>query len=173
MDEAVDSTFELPQLGFRWVRVVSGASSSALEATPSRFTRLEATSERSRSHSKPPGSPLEPARSRRKPPRASRSRWESSPRGRQAREYSRKLDKTEVGATWASRASGASRWLLPEPLEPRDGRSPSLGSLEMGALGASGASRWVLFEPLERRDGRSQSLWSLEIAAPRAFGASR
>ena len=162
MDEAVDSTFELIRLGSRWVPLGRGGSSSALEATPSRFTRLEATSERPRSHSKPPGSPLEPARSRRKPPRASRSRWESSPRGRQAREYSRKPDKTEVGATWASRASGASRWLLPEPLEPRDGRSPSLGSLEMGALGA-----------LERRDGCSSSLWSVEMAAPRASGASR
>ena len=173
MDEAVDSTFELTQLKLRWFAVGPGGSSSVTEATRSHFTRSEATSERSRSHSKPPGSPLEPARSRRKPPRASRSRWESSPRGRQAREYSRKLDKTEVGATWASRASGASRWLLPEPLEPRDGRSRSLGSLEMAAPRASGASRWVFFKPLERRDGRSQSLWSLEIAAPRAFGASR
>ena len=173
MDEALDSTFELPQLTTRWVAVGRGGSSSALEATPSRFTRLEATSERSRSHSKPPGSPLEPARSRRKPPRASRSRWESSPRGRQARESSIKLDKTEVGATWASRASGASRWLLPELLEPRDGCSWSLGSLDTAAPGASAASRWPLPEPLERRDGRSQSLWKLEIAAPRASGSSR
>ena len=162
MDEAVDSTFELTPLSSRRFAMGSGASSSALEATPSRFTRLEATSERSQGHSKPPVSPLEPARSRRKPPRASRSRWESSPRGRQAREYSRKLNKTEVGATWASRASGASRWLLPEPLEPRDGRSR-----------ASGASRWVFLEPLEPRDGCSSSLWSVEMAAPRASGASR
>ena len=170
MDEAVDSTFELGQLDSRWFAVSSGGSSSALGATPSRFTRLEATVERSRSHREALLSRLEAAG---RPPRASQSRWESSPRGLQAREYSRNLDETKVGATWASRASGASRWLLPEPLEPRDGRSQSLGSLEMGALGASGASRWVLFEPLERRDGRSQSLWSLTIAAPRASGASR
>ena len=172
MDEAEDSTFELPRLAFRWFAVISGGSSSALEATRSHFTRLEATSERSQGHSKPPGSPLEPARSRRKASSSLPEPLGELPRGRQAREYSRKLDQTEVGDTWASRASGASRWLLPEPLEPRDGRSPSLGSLEMRALGASGASRWVLFEPLERRDGRSQSLWSLEIAAPQAFGAS-
>ena len=72
----------------------------------------------------------------------------------------------------APRASGASRWPLPEPREPRDGCSWSLWSLAMGALRASGASRWPLPEPLEPRDSCSQSLWSLEIAAPRAPGAS-
>ena len=72
----------------------------------------------------------------------------------------------------APRASGASRWPLPEPREPRDGCSWSLWSLAMGALRASGASRWPLPEPLEPRDSCSQSFWSLEIAAPRAPGAS-
>ena len=73
----------------------------------------------------------------------------------------------------APRASGASRWPLPEPREPRDGCSWSLWSVEMGALRASGASRWPLPEPLEPRDSCSPSLWSLEIAAPRAPVASR
>ena len=36
-----------------------------------------------------------------RPPRTSRSRRETTPRGLQAREHSRKLEKTEVGATWA------------------------------------------------------------------------
>ena len=90
----------------------------------------------------------------------------------------RKLEKTEVGATWASRASGSLRWLLPVPLEPRDGcsRSPgtlecqdscseSLWSFEMAAPRAFGASKELLPEPLEPRTGCSRSLWSLEMAA--------
>ena len=56
-------------------------------------------------------------------------------------------------------ASGASRWVLFEPLERRDGRSQSLWSLEITATRAFGAS---LPEPLGPR-----------IAAPRASGASR
>ena len=83
--------------------------------------------------SEPPGSPLELPRSRRK---ASSSLPEPSggcPRDPEAREYLRKLDKTKVGATWASRASVASRWLLPELLEPRDGCSKGLWSLEIAA----------------------------------------
>ena len=62
----------------------------------------------------------------------------------------------------ALRASGASRWPLPEPLEPRDSCSQSLWSLEIAAPRAPGASRSC-----------SQSLWSLQEAAPRASGASR
>ena len=100
MEEAVDSTFELPRLSSRWVAVGRGGSSSALEATRSHFTRSDVTSERSRSRSKPPGSLLSSFRAAGKPPRASWSRQESSPRHLQAREYSRKLEKTEVGATW-------------------------------------------------------------------------
>ena len=50
----------------------------------------------------------------------------------------------------APRASGASRWLLPEPLERPDSCPQSLWS----------------FEALEPRDGCSQSLWSLEMSAP-------
>ena len=141
MDEAVDSTFELTLPDARWVAVGSGGSSSALEASRSHFTRLEATSERSQGHSKPPGSPLEPAGSRRKASSSLQEPLGDSPRGLQAREYSRKLEKTEVGATWASRASGASRWLLPEPLEPRHGCSQRLWSVEMAAPRASGASK--------------------------------
>ena len=106
MDEAVDSTFELTRLSSRWFPVVSGASSSALEATPSRFTRLEATSERYQGHSKPPGRALEPPRSRRK---ASSSLPEPSGELPERSPGSRILEKTKVGATWASRASGASR----------------------------------------------------------------
>ena len=133
MDEAIDSTFELLRLSSRWFAVGCGASSSAPEATRSHFTRSEATSERSRGHSKPQESSLELLEAAGRPPRASRSRRESSPRDPQAREYSRKLDKTEVGGTSAAGASGASRWLLPEPLEPRDGCPQSLWSLEINA----------------------------------------
>ena len=126
--------------------MISGSSSSALEATRSHFTRSEATSGRLRSHLRPPGAAgwL---------PRVSRSRREGFRRGSQAREHPRKLDKIEVGATWASRASGASRWLLPEPLEHRDSCSQSLWILEMAVPRASGASTWLLPEPLEPRHG--------------------
>ena len=121
MDEAVDITFELTRLGsrdFRWVAEPPRALLRPLEATSLVPRPLRSALEATRSHREALLSRLKAAG---KPPRASWSRWESSPRGLQAREYSRKLEKTEVGATWASRASGASRWLLPEPLEPRDG----------------------------------------------------
>ena len=59
-------------------------------------------------------------------------------------------------------ASGASRWVLFEPLERRDGRSQCFWSLEITATRAFGASRELLPEPLGPR-----------IAAPRASGASR
>ena len=107
MDEAVDSTFELGRLESRRVAVICGASSSALEATPSRFTRLEATSERSRGHSKPPGSPLEPARSRRK---ASSSLLEPSGGLPERSPGSRILEKTREN----------SRKLRSEPLERQE-----------------------------------------------------
>ena len=50
-------------------------------------------------------------------------------------------------------ASGASRWVLFEPLERRDGRPQSLRSLEIAAPRAPVASRRLLPEPLEPRDG--------------------
>ena len=172
----------------RWVAEPLGALLRPLEATSLVPRPLRSALEATRSHREAVLSRLEAAG---KPPRASRSCWDRSPRGLQARKYSRELEKTEVGATWASRAPGASRWLLPKPPEPRDSCSRSLGSLEMAAPGASaassrslwsvemaaprasGASRQLLPEPLEPRDSWSQSLWGLAMAAPRASGASR
>ena len=70
-------------------------------------------------------------------------------------------------------ASAASRWLLPELLERRDGRSQSLWGLEAAAPRAFGASRSLVPEPLGPRNGCSQSLWSFQEPAPRASGDHR
>ena len=126
------------------------ALSRPLEATSLVPRPLRIALEATRSHREDVLSTLEAAG---RPPRATRSCWERSPRGLQAREYSRKLRS--------------------EPVGPREhGCSRSLWSVEIAAPRASGASRWLLPEPLEPRDSCSQSLWSLEIAAPRASGAS-
>ena len=53
----------------------------------------------------------------------------------------------------APRASGTSKQLLPEPLEPRDSWSQSPWGLAMAAPRASGASRRLLPELLEPQDG--------------------
>ena len=144
MEDTEDSTFELTRLKFRWFAVSCGASSSALEATRSHFTRFEAASERSRGHSSPPGSSLEPARRRRKAssslPEPSGELPERSPGSRILEKNSIKLRSEPLGPR--------------EPLEPRDNCSQSLWSLGMAAPRASRSSRWLL-----------PTLWSLEIAA--------
>ena len=129
-----------------------------LEATSLASRPLRSALKATRSHREALLSRLEAAG---RPPRASRSRWETPQevsRLENTRENSRKLRLEPLGPR--------------EPLEPRDGCSQSLWNLAMAAPRASGASRWPLPEPLEPRDSCSQSLWSLEIAAPRAPGAS-
>ena len=145
------------------VSAESGGSSSALEATRSRFTRSEATSERSRGHSKPLRSALEATSSLFELSRGHLESLLEPSRSHRTRENSRKL------------AAKPTRELcgLEKTRENRGRRHlglKSLWSLEMAAPRASGASRWLLprgsgrrtsrrnFEALRRRLAQKHSL---------------